>query len=299
MKYILTGSAGHISSLLAIHLLEAGHKVTVVGRNKEHLQSLVDAGVDYALGSVQDAEFLKQAFKGHDAVYTMCPHSLEVSDVMGYYEMLGSNYAEAIKVNNIKYVVNLSSIGAHLAIGAGPISGLHRVEKELNSLPDVNIRHLRPAYFYYNFYDSIGMIKEMGIIGGDFSIPPNQFPLVHHADIAVAAAEELMNLVFTGSSVRYITSDVSGTDEVASVLGNVIGKPDLHWVKFSHEQALEGMMQGGLPKELAQAFVEMSTALDDGIVMEDYLVNPPKEFGSVKLEDFAREFAHAYQAGSQ
>ena len=296
MKYAVTGAAGHISNLLVQQLLNAGHKVTVIGRNKDNLHQLVSAGADYALGSVEDAEFLKKAFEGADAVYTMCPYSYIATDIAGYYEMIGKNYAKAIEANQIKYVVNLSSIGAHLSEGAGPISSLNKVEAELNSLSDVNIKHLRPSYFYYNFFGYIDMIKNMGIIGSNFSVPPNRFTVVDTSEVADVAVEELLDLKFSNHSVRYITSDETGTDEIAAILGQAIGKPDLRWVKFTPQQALEGMLQEGLPKEIAKAFVEMSNAIDSRKIMEDYWLNPPARLGSIKFESFAKEFAKVYQA---
>ena len=294
MRYVITGSAGHISGLLAVHLLNAGHEVTLIGRDRRHLEPLINAGARHAVGSVEDADFLNEAFAGHDAAYTMCPHSLEETDVTGYYERLGRNYANAIEINNIRYVVNLSSVGAHLPEGAGPISGLNRVESELNKVANLNVMHLRPGYFYYNFLDSIDMVKEHGVIGADFSVPPDELPLVRHTDIALVAANELTKLAFEGSSVKYVASDEAGTDEIAAVLGRSIGKPDLQWTKFTSEQALDGMLQVGVPRELAESFGEMSKALDRGVVMEDYRSNKPPEFGSVKLEHFAENFAKAY-----
>lgn len=66
----------------------------------------------------------------------------------------------------------------------------------------------------------------------------------------VLTAGGLLRLNFSGHSVRYIASDESDTEEIALVLGNAIGKPDLKWMKFSDEQALEGMLKGGSQKKL-------------------------------------------------
>jgi len=46
----------------------------------------------------------------------------------------------------------------------------------------------------------------MQIIGGNYG-DNSLLPLVFPGDIAVAAAEELSNLSFTGKSIRYIISD--------------------------------------------------------------------------------------------
>src|SRR5204863_4506466 len=165
MRYTLTGSAGHITKPLAEKLLKSGHKVTVIGRNADHLKALTDLGAEAAIGSFEDVSFLSEAFRGADAVYTMVSTPFTITDLKGYIEQIGNNYAEAIKASNVKFVVNLSSIGAHLPDGCGPVSGLYKVEQSLNKLKDVNIKHLRPGYFFNNFLGNTGMVKQMNIIG--------------------------------------------------------------------------------------------------------------------------------------
>ncbi len=81
------------------------------------------------------------------------------------------------------------------------------------------------------------------------------------------------------------------------MLGNAINKPDLKWVEFTNEQALGGMLQAGLPKEIAANYVEMNNALKTGIMAEDYWKHHPATFGKTKIEDFAKVFAAAFNAG--
>ena len=52
-----------------------------------------------------------------------------------------------------------------------------------------------------------------------------------------------------------------------------------------------------LPDEMAAKYVEMGTAMRTGKMWEDYLNHRPQQFGETKLEDFAKEFAEAYNAG--
>src|SRR5450631_2055873 len=168
MKYVITGGAGRTSKPIVLSLLQAGQQVTVIGRNASHLQELVENGAKVAIGSIEDVDFLKKSFAGADAVYTMIPPNLGVKDLKEFIGQIGKNYSEAIRANNIKYVVNLSSVGGHMAEGAGPVSGLHKAEEELNVLTDVNILHLRPGYFYENLYGNLGMIKNMNILGNNY-----------------------------------------------------------------------------------------------------------------------------------
>jgi len=295
MNYVITGAAGHISHALTQHLLNAGHSVTVVGRQQKNLQSLTDKGAKAAIGSVEDVYFLKKIFTGADAVYTMSPPNFGAADMKGFIAQTGKNYTEALKAAGVKYVVNLSSVGAHMPTGCGPVSGLYQTEQSLNSLPGVNILHLRPSYFYQNLLANIGLIKQAGIIGGNFSIPDGKFPIVDPSDIATVGADALLKLNFIGTSNRYIAGDEVGTDKIAAVLGKAIGKPDLQWVKFSDEQALAGMLQAGLPQTIAENYVEMGQAMDSGKMFEEYRKQVVK-LGKVKLEDFAKEFASAYKA---
>ncbi|MGQ0740309.1 MAG: NAD(P)H-binding protein [Bacteroidota bacterium] len=296
MKYVITGGAGNISKPLTEKLLNAGHEVTIISRSADNIKLLTDKGAKAAIGSVEDVEFLKKTFAGADAVYTMVPPYFMASDWKAYIGQIGKNYAEAIKATSIKYVVNLSSVGAHLPDGCGPVSGLYRAEQVLNQLNNVYIRHLRPVYFFSNLLANVGMVKNMNIIGSNFGGPGFTMVMVDTNDIAEVAFEELNTLNFSGHSVRYIASDERRTDEIAKVLGSTIGKPELPWITFTDEQALGGMLQAGLPEEVAKNYAEMGNAVQDGKFMEDYWKNHPATLGKTKLEDFAKIFAAAYQA---
>ncbi|MGZ3939097.1 MAG: NAD(P)H-binding protein [Flavisolibacter sp.] len=295
MKYVITGAAGHISKPLSEKLLAAGHEVTVIGRNAENLKPLTDKGARPAIGSVEDVDFLKKAFAGADAVYLMVPPQYAGSD-LDSYRQLGTRYAEAIKANNIKYAVTLSSIGAHLPQGCGPVSGLYLEEQELNKLTDVNILHVRPGFFYLNFLGIIPMVKGMNIIGGNYGDGEAKMVFSHPNDIAAAIAQALLNLSFKGHSVQYLASDVRATSEVARQIGTSIGKPDLPWIGFTDQQALDGMIQAGMPEGMAGQYAEMGNAMRTGRMWEDFWNKQPKEFGKTKLEDFAKEFAAVYNS---
>lgn len=297
MKYVITGAAGNISKPLAEKLLKAGHDVTVISRQEQNLRSLISQGAQAAIGSVDDPAFLAKTFAGADAVYTMVPPHFAAADWKAYIGQTGRNFATALKNSGVKYVVNLSSVGAHLPEGAGPVSGLYRAEQALNELKDLSIKHLRPVYFYTNLLASIPMVKHMNIMGGNYGGADFTMVLTHPDDIADVAFEELNRLDFTGHSYRYIASDERPTAEIAAIIGNAIGQPALPWITFTDEQTLQGMLQAGLPEEIARNYTEMGQALQSGIFMEDYLKNRPLQLGKTKLEDFAREFAAAYQAG--
>ncbi len=289
MKYVVTGSTGHISKPLTASLISAGHSVTVISSNASKASEIEALGAKASIGSVEDVAFLTATFTGADAVYTMVPPTWNAADWKGYIHQIGKNYAQAIKAASVKKVVNLSSVGAHMPTGCGPVSGLFHVEAELNSLENVDVLHLRPAFFYYNLCANIPLIKHMGIIGGNYG-EGTTMVMVHPNDIAAVASAHLLNPSFTGNSVVYIAGDERPTYEIAKVLGEAIGKPGLPWVNFKNEDSLNGMLQAGLSQEVASNYVEMGAAIASGEMSSDYQNHKPT-LSPIKLEDFAKEFA--------
>lgn len=294
MKITITGSLGNISKPLAETLIKAGHEVTIISSDENKKAAIETLGAKAAIGSVEDGDFLTETFSGKDAIYTMVPPNYGARDVRGFIAGVGKKYAAAIKASGVEKVVNLSSIGAHLDGGTGPIAGLHDTETAYAELDGVAVKHLRPAYFYINFLANIDMVKHAGILGSNYSAA-TPVVLVHPLDIAAAAAEEFEN-GFSGQSIRYVASDESTAGEVAKVLGAAVGKPELPWVEFSDADALQGMIAAGLPEPMAKSYVEMGDAARSQKLYGHYFDNRPASFGKIKLADFAEEFAKAYNS---
>lgn len=294
MKYVLTGSNGHISGPLAQQLTAEGHSVKVITSNPEKMSAIEELGATPLVGSVEDVNFLKESFAGADAVYLMVPPKWTVTDWIGYQTQVVRNFVEAIKASSVSYVMALSSVGAHMKTGCGPVDGLAVLEDQLAGLQGIHVKVLRPSYFFYNLFSMVGMAKHMGIIG---STQPatHRLVLTDTSDITSVAFEELNSLNFRGFSVRYIASDERTWSEIAHVLGSAIGKPDLPFVEFSDEQSFQGMKQMGLSDVIANGYVAMGKALRLGLMEEDFKANRPT-YGKVKLEDFAKQFAKAYEA---
>ena len=206
----------------------------------------------------------------------------------------GSNYAQAIQQSNVKRVVYLSSWGAHLDKGTGIILGSHNVEVILNALSGVALTHLRAGSFFYNLYGFVNMIKGAGFIGANYG-GDDKIVWAAPTDIAAAAAEELQKIPIAGSNVRYVASDERTATETANVLGAAIGKPDLQWITFTDEQAKTGMEQNGIPPGIAADLVDLNASIHNGTMGEDYELNKPTMMGKIKVEDFAKEFAAAFE----
>lgn len=297
MKIATLGSLGHIGKPLVTELVNSGHDVTVVSSNPDRKKSIEELGAKAAIGSVMDNEFLDTTFSGKDAVYTMTPFAAgsyfdDRFDVTGSLLKLADAYKAALEKSDVQKVVHLSSIGADKESGNGILSSYYPVEMTIKSLPEeIAITILRPVGFYYNLYGYLDSIRKQGVIatnyGGD-----GKWPWVSPLDIAQVAFEELTSGE-KERKVRYVASDEVSCNEIASVLGNAIGKQDLKWILISDEQVLAGLTSSGMNPDVARGFVEMNAATRSGHIFEDYHRNQPV-LGKVKIRDFAKEFALVY-----
>lgn len=293
MKFVVTGAAGNVSKPLAELLLEKGHDVTVIGRNRANIEPLIAKGAKAAIGDFSSPSFLAETFKGADGVYLMLPPMWDADDQKKLSVKYGESFASAIRSAKVPNVVFLSSYGAHRHNDAGPISGMGLVEDVLNTLDGVNVLNLRTAYFYTNLLLSIGLIRKAGHMGNMFVVPDGKFTVVDPYDIAKVAAEALDRRNFKGHSFQYVISDMTGTDEIARLFGKEIGIPDLQWKKFSAPDFKKVLLAYGFAEGAANDYVEMFTTLDSGKLFEHIEEMKPKVEGTT-IEQYAKIFAAAY-----
>ena len=294
MKITVTGSLGHISKPLTEELLQRSHTVTVVSSSSERVKDIEVLGAKAAVGSLEDADFLTATFNGADAVYCMIPPNNyfdQSLDLSAYYRRIAGNYAQAVQDSGVRRVVYLSSIGAHLEKGSGILIGHHEGEKIMSNLPDVSITFMRPTGFYYNLYGFVPVVKSAGVIAANWGAG-EKLVWVSPKDIAAAAVEEL-ETPLEGNKIRYVASDELSGGETAEILGAAIGKPDLKWILISDEEYQSGLQAAGMNSKIAASLVEMYASMQNGLLMEDYYRHKP-ELGKVKLTDFAKEFAAAF-----
>jgi uncharacterized protein YbjT (DUF2867 family) len=288
--YAITGASGNIGSKTADILLDKGEKVRVIGRSASRLQRFVERGAEAAVGDLKDGDFVTSAFTGVRAVFAMIPPDYTASDFLAYQNQVGANLAIAIKNSGIRYVVSLSSQGANLAEGTGPILGLCIQEERLNRLQGVNILHLRPTYFMENLLMNIPLINRMGFAGsavrGD-----QKFAMIATRDIAAHLAERLVKRDFEGKKVQDLLGqrDLS-LDEAVTVIGREINRPDLKYVQFSYDEAAKGLTEMGMSADVSRLFVEMSKALNEGLFAVNR-VRTPENTTPTSIEEFAYTFA--------
>ena len=296
--YAITGATGNIGSKAAEILLTRGERVRVIGRDAARLQSLVNKGAEAAVGDMKDTAFLARSFSGVVAVFAMIPPDYAAADFRVYQNGIGASIVDAITRGGVEYVVNLSSQGAELPAGTGPVLGLHDQEERLNKVAGVNVLHLRATYFMENLLMNIPLINEKGIAGsavrGD-----QKFAMIATKDIAARVAEHLLRRDFKGKVVEDLLGqrDLS-LKEAIGVIGPKIGWSDLKYVQFPYEEASKVLMAMGISPDMSRRFIEMSMALNDGL----FAVNRPRTTENTtptSIEEFAGTFASAFEATAQ
>jgi uncharacterized protein YbjT (DUF2867 family) len=292
----ILGASGNTGAVAAELLLQKGERVRVVGRSAERLQRFVDRGAEAAIGDIGDAEFLATAFAGANAAYVLIPPDLQVSDYGAYQDRTGEAIVAALRQQPVRYVVFLSSVGATHADGTGPIKGLHRQEKRLQTLDNVNVLSLRAGYFFENHFASLEPIRHQGVNGGAIAgdVP---IPMIATRDIGAAVAKALLEKDFSGFEVRELLGarDLS-MNEVTRIIGEKIGKPDLEYVQFPYADFQQALLQMGLSESMAGLYAEMSQGINEGLVRAEEERHADNTTPTT-FEQFADGLAAAYGQG--
>jgi uncharacterized protein YbjT (DUF2867 family) len=264
---IITGATGRTGRAATEALRAKGEKVRVVGRDAKKLAPLVALGAEPFVGKVEDVASMTEAFNGASAVYLILPEDISQQDLRAHQERVSDSYAAAITNAHVRFVVNLSSIGAQHAKNTGPIVGLHNQEQKLNRIAGLNVLHLRAAYFMENLFMSIAPLRSTGTLPGGLraEVP---MPWIATQDIGVYAATRLAARDFSGSSIQELHGqrDIS-MKEAASIVGNFIGKPNLEYVKLPSMMLETALLKMGLPKKTAELIIEMWDGANAGLIV--------------------------------
>ncbi len=291
----MLGATGHTGGAVVDRLLAAGEAVRAVGRSQARLAPLGERGAEVAVGNALDETFLTQAMSGARAVYAMIPPDYSRPDVVAYYDETGTAIARAIRSANVRRLVFLSSLGAELPSGTGPVATLHRQEERLEGMDyDCDLMLLRAGYFYENHFPALRLIKERGV-NGDAIAPDVPIPMVATADIGAAAAEELLDPSWRGTVVREVLGPRDYTKrETTRILGEKIGRPDLEYLQFPDADVKAALVAAGISPGIADSILELDHALSAGTI-RSLAGRDGAWVGKITFEEFAEQLAAAYR----
>ena len=291
---VVMGASGYTGRVAAETLLARGEKVRVLGRDAGRLAPLVARGAEAMTGEASDAAFLARAFAGTEAAYTLLPPDPVAPDFRAVQDRVGEATAQALRQAGVRRVVFLSSVGADLPSGTGPIAGLHAQEERLRSLGG-DVLVLRPGFFFENLYANLPLVRHQGMNGGALA-PDVKMAMIATQDIGVAAGKALAARDWKGIEVRNLLGPRDlDMAEATAILGRAIGKPGLAYVQFPYEAFAGALVQAGLSADVARLYAEMARAFNEGRI-RPVGGRTPASTTSTTLEAFAPHLAAAYAA---
>ena len=132
--FVIAGVTGHVGSVVAEDLLAQGQEgqsdrarrrqgERVVGRRAPSSPSVRSTIRRSSTG----------ALRGATGFFTLLPPDYTATDIFASQKKLADAIASAVKASGVPHVVMLSSIGADLETGTGPVKGLHYLEEALEA----------------------------------------------------------------------------------------------------------------------------------------------------------------------
>ena len=261
--FVVAGVTGHVGSVVATKLLASKKPVRVIVRDAAKGAAWSARGAEVAVGQLDDQAFLVGALRGASGFFTLLPPDFAASDFYAAQRAKADAIAAAVKAAGVPHVVILSSVGADLATGNGPIRGLHYLENVLRAA-GTKLSAIRAGYFQENVEQSIGPARQMGMFFNMAASADYPMPMIATEDIGALVAESLMSPPAKSETVD-LHGPAYSIRQVAEKLGAALGKT-LQVVDVPAAGRVDAMVQGGLPRHVAEVFSAMYDGFNSGAI---------------------------------
>lgn len=282
--YVVAGVTGQTGRAVAEWLLERGQAVSVIVRTEEKGQLWRSKGAELAVGSLDDANTLTRILANAEGAYLLIPPSYTSGGFVAGQRRIADVLARAVADSGIPHVVFLSSIGAHLNSGTGPILGLHYAESVLTLIAS-NLTILRPAFFLENWAPVLGLAKEAGVLPS-FLTPNQKIPMIATRDIGHIAADCLQNPASGHRIIELAGPEDYCPDDIAAILTSLLDR-DVRVQALPLSAAAPTLTGMGFSVEAAELFEEMYAGLNSGHIAYEQKSAEFRE-GTVNAADVLR-----------
>lgn len=221
--YAVIGVSGNTGSAVAQTLLDLGKRVRAVVRRPEAGADFRRQGAEIAVADLSDTTALAAAFSGVEGAYVMTPPLLEAPDPDGTKQAFIKAIRAAAEQAGAPPLVVLSSVGAHLSSGTGPVVFLHGLEQALRDYPG-SISFLRAPYFLDNWGEVMAPATEQGVFASLIA-PGVCIDMATTADIGRIAAQLLLEAYRGHRVVELQSSRRYSAQDVALDLARLLDKP--------------------------------------------------------------------------
>jgi uncharacterized protein YbjT (DUF2867 family) len=252
--YAITGVTGHVGGATARALSAAGEPYRAVVRT-------AGRAADAVVADFTDRAALAAALTGCRGAFVLLPTMADGDDA-GHRAMAGT-IAGAVADSGVPHVVMLSSYGADLAEGTGPIRWLHHLENRLRESGAV-VTAIRSPHFQEKVEDLLGAATGAGVYPVFGETADVALPMVATRDIGAAVAHALAH---PPAAHRIVDLDAPAYTErqVAEELGDRLGRK-LEVVTLPRPAWLGALTDAGIPPRLAAELVELYAAGEQGLL---------------------------------
>ncbi|GGN38858.1 uncharacterized protein YbjT (DUF2867 family) [Actinoplanes campanulatus] len=249
--FAVTGITGRVGGAAAQALLAAGAPVRAVVRNP----ASAHPGGEVAVSDLSDRTGLSTAFSGCRGVFVMLPFTGGAEPTM--IEAI----AAAVADSGVSHVVMLSSTGADLPDGTGPIRWLHHLEQALHAT-GARLTAIRSPHFQEKALETGAVESGVYPVFADSADVP--LPMAATVDVGAAAARALLTPP-AASEVVDLEAPAYTERQVAEILGKLLGR-ELTVVTVPQPAWRGALADAGLPPELASELAALYDADNRGIL---------------------------------
>jgi uncharacterized protein YbjT (DUF2867 family) len=286
--FVVVGATGNTGSMVADTLLNQKQPVRIVVRSSDKGVAWKAKGAEIVVASLDDVSSLTKAFEGANGVYLLVPPNYAATAWLADQRTRMDRAAEAVQKSAIGHVVFLSSVGAHIPEGTGPIRAARYGEQALGAAAK-NLTILRPCYFMDNWAPVLGAAKAQGVLP-TFIAPQAMVPMISTKDIGRVGAEQLMAGGKGTQIVELAGPEEYSPNQVAVALGQILGEP----VTAQHaplSAVMPTFKSFGFSDEAAKLFEEMYTSYSTGAIGYEHPASVIR--GRVTLPEALKGFVKA------
>jgi NAD(P)H dehydrogenase (quinone) len=188
--FAITAITGKVGGALARALLDAGHPVRAIVRDKAKGEPWAARGCEVAVADVSDAGPLADALKDAEGAFILLPPIFDPSPGFPEARDMIAVIKDALLRARPAKVVVLSTIGAD-ADQPNLLNSLRRLEQALSDV-DLPITFLRAAWFMENAEWDIPSAREEGVIRSFLQPLDRAVAMISVTDVGRTAAELLL-----------------------------------------------------------------------------------------------------------
>jgi uncharacterized protein YbjT (DUF2867 family) len=280
-KVLVTGATGNTGPGLVTSLCRAGVDVRILVRNATKAKALQDAGAEVVVGDLDKPATIPPAVEGVSKIYLLTwngPTAVQQAQ----------NVIEAARHAGIIHLVRHSMWGSEQS---RIIQQGYQIEQKVkgSGLPWTL---LKPTFFMQNTMMAAQTISSNGMIYWDMK--DGKLGMIDVRDIADAAFSVLTGSGHEGKSYILTGPAAISFYDVAKSFSNALGK-DVKYVSVPGEAAVKSMIDIGLPKWIAEGYLELDEGFADNFA-NSVTENVPNLTGhpARSFDQFAHDFAQIF-----